>query len=138
MKKLALCLLLVACGKSTPTNVPKKVAADPKSQCVAIMQRARECTNDYIPILVDTRAKHDMPPGIAEAVKTDRDGVIAQAKQEWATDSQDPNIAAMCDQMAPQMNDPSDQATANDCIGKQECVGFSTCVMPLFEKHMNK
>ncbi len=138
MKKLAFCLLIAACGKSTPTNVPKKVTSDPKSQCVAVMQRARECTNDYIPILVDTRAKHDMPPGIAEAVKNDRDGVIAQAKQEWATDSQDPNIEAMCDRMAGEMNDPSDQATANDCLGKQECVGFSTCVMPLFEKHMHK
>jgi len=138
MKKLALCLLLVACGKSTPTNVPKEVTSAPKSLCVAVMQRARECTNDYIPILVDTRAKHDVPPGIAAAVQQDRDGVIAQAKQEWATDSQDPNIEAMCDRMAAELNDPSDQATANDCLGKQECVGFSTCVMPLFEKHMNK
>lgn len=138
MKKLASCLLLVACGKSTPTNVPKKVTSDPKSLCVAVMQRARECTNDYIPVLVDTRAKHDVPPGIAEAVKNDRDAVIAEAKQEWATDSQDPNIEAMCDHMAAELNDPSDQAAANDCLGKQECVGFSTCVMPLFEKHMNK
>jgi hypothetical protein len=138
MKKLALCLLLVACGKSTPTNVPKEVTSDPKSLCVAVMQRARECTNDYIPQLVDLRAKHDMPPGIAAEVAKDRDAVIAQAKQEWATDSQDPNIEANCDRLAPDLTDPSEQASANDCLGKQECVGFSTCVMPLFEKHMHK
>jgi hypothetical protein len=138
MKKLAVCLLLVACGKSTPTNVPKKVTSDPKSLCVALMQRSRECTNDYIPALVDTRARMDTPPGIAAEVAKDRDAVIAKAKEEWAVDSQDPNIEANCDRLAPRMNDPSDQATANDCLGKQECVGFSTCVMPLFEKHMNK
>lgn len=138
MKKLALCFALIACGGSTPTNVPKKVTSDPKSLCVAVMQRARECTNDYIPVLVDMRAKHDAPPGIAAAVAQDRDAVIAEAKQEWATDSQDPNIEANCDRMAPQLNDPSDQARANDCLGKGECVGFSTCVMPLFEKHISK
>ena len=138
MKKLALCFALIACGKSTPTNVPKEVTSDPKSLCVAVMQRARECTNDYIPVLVDMRAKHDQPPGIAAAVAQNRDAVIAEAKQEWAIDSQDPNIEANCDRMAPQLNDPSDQASANDCLGKQECVGFSTCVMPLFEKHISK
>lgn len=138
MKKLALCLLLVACGKSTPTNVPKEVTSNPKSLCVAVMQRARECTNDYIPQLVDLRAKHDMPPGIAAEVAKDRDAVIAQAKTEWATDSQDPNIEANCDRMAGELTDPQEQAAANECLGKQECVGFSTCVMPLFEKHMHK
>ena len=138
MKQLALVFALIACGKSTPTNVPKEVTSDPKSLCVAVMQRARECTNDYVPVLVDMRAKHDTPPGIAAAVAQDRDAVIEQAKQEWAVDSQDPNIEATCDRMAPQLNDPSDQATANDCLGKNECVGFSTCVMPLFEKHIRK
>ena len=55
--------------------------------CVAFITHARTCTDQYIPALVDARAAADMPAGIKAEVAKDRDGVIAQAKQEWATDS---------------------------------------------------
>ena len=86
-------------AKPAPT-AQKASTDDPKAVCVATMTRSRECTDDYIPALVDARAQADAPPGIADAVKKDRNAVIAEAKQEWATDSQDANIAGMCEKMA--------------------------------------
>ena len=144
MKKLALALTmaLAACGSSKPapaTSAPKtSTADDPKAVCVATMTKARECTDDYIPALVDARAQADVPPGIADQVKKDRDGVIKEAMGEWKTDSQDANIAAMCEKMAgdPSVT-PDDLTAAKDCNAKA-CKEYTSCVMPLFAKHFRK
>lgn len=136
---------LAGCASETAQAKPAPVAAtkastadDPKSVCVATMTKARECTDDYIPALVDARAQADVPPGIADQVKKDRDGVIKEAMGEWKTDSQDANIAAMCEKMAgdPSVT-PDDLMAAKDCNAKA-CKEYTSCVMPLFAKHFRK
>ena len=125
-------------AKPAPTTAQKTSTADePKAVCVATMTRARECTDDYIPALVDARAQADAPPGIADAVKKDRNAVIAEAKQEWATDSKDENIAGMCEKMGGDAT-PDELATAKDCNAKTDCKEYTSCVMPTFAKHFRK
>jgi hypothetical protein len=142
LSPLAACASDTAQAKPAPgssTNATRASTDDPKALCVQTFTRSRECTDDYIPALVDTRAKHDMPPGIADEVKKDRDAVIKQAKEEWANDSKDEAIAATCDKMSAEVgNDPDMIATAKDCLAKTDCATFSTCSMQLFEKHMSK
>jgi hypothetical protein len=142
---LALSLaLLVACGGSKPapaeTAQPAAAAGpdDMKSLCVKMFTRSRECTSDFIPALVDARARHDTPPGIAEQVKTNRDAVIAEAMKEWENDSKDEAIAAMCDKISttPEMSQGADEA--NGCIAKTSCPEFVACSMPIHERHITK
>lgn len=142
LSPLAACASDTAQAKPAPAPAPtatRTSTEDPKALCVQTFTRSRECTSDYIPVLVDTRAKHDMPPGIADQVKKDRAGVIKQAMEEWKTDSQDANIAANCDKLAASVgNDPEMIAIAKDCLAKTDCATFSTCSMQLFEKHMTR
>ena len=142
---LALALAPIAgCASETAQAKPAPATAanattgdDPKAVCVATMTRARECTADYIPALVDARAQADVPPGIADAVKKDRNAVIAEANEEWKTDSQDANIAGMCDKVAADAS-PDELATTKGCNAKTDCKEFTTCVMPVFANHFHK
>ncbi len=128
IKALALSVLaLAACHKAAAQQ-----ADDP---CVDVLTRAKACTNVYIPALVDARARHDWPAGIADAVKQDRDGVIAQAMQEWATDSQPDHIAQACSAHAVSADDAE---AARACLAKSDCGEFTACFMPIFEKHFAK
>ena len=79
MKSLAVLViaLAAACGTThdaTPTAQPTtklqamSSTADNQAFCVQGFQRARTCTDDYIPALVDARVKVDHPPGIAAVV----------------------------------------------------------------------
>jgi hypothetical protein len=137
---------LAGCASETAQAKPAPVTAqtastpdDQKTVCVANMTKSRECTDVYIPALVDARAQADTPPGIADAVKKDRNGVIAQAMEEWKTDSQDANINTRCEQMAGQIHvTPEDLAAAKDCNAKADCQEFTSCSMPLFAKYFRK
>jgi hypothetical protein len=125
-------------AKAQPTAKPVAAEATPgtKTTCVQVFTKARECTSEYIPALVDARARHDTPPGITEAVKKDRAAVIAEAMKEWESDSTDPSIAATCDKIGGEVE--SEAATAKSCLASADCAGFTTCVMPLFEKRFAK
>jgi hypothetical protein len=102
------------------------------------MTRARTCTSDYIPALVDARARQDKPAGIAAEVAKDRDGVIAQANVEWAEDSKDENIAAMCQHLAgnPSPEMQADADTIKGCLAAASCSDYTACSMPVFEKKL--
>lgn len=136
---LAGCASDNAQAKPLPTTTAQQTstADDPKAVCVATMTRARECTADYIPALVDARAQADAPPGIADAVKKDRNAVIAEANKEWETDSKDENIAGMCEKMAGQAT-PDELTAAKDCNAKTDCKEYTSCSIPLFAKHFRK
>ncbi len=124
-------------AQASPSS-QKPVAASAASHvqpCTDVLVRARTCTDQYIPMLVDLRAKLDHPAGIAEAVKADRDGVIAQAKAEWANDSTDASIARTC---AQNPGLPGDAETAASCLAKTDCAAFTACIAPLFENHLAK
>ena len=130
-----------AAAKAQPAKAqPSANSGDTKALCVELFTRARACTNEYIPALVDARAKYDKPPGIAEAVKKDRNAVIQEALGEWKNDSTDASIGATCDKIAADFaNAPqSDIDTARACLAKPDCASYTTCVMPLFEKRFAK
>jgi hypothetical protein len=135
---------LVACGGSKPapavTATPATASSpeDVKTVCVKMFTRSRECTSDFIPALVDARARHDTPPGIAEQVKANRDAVIAEAMKEWETDSTDEAITALCDKISidPASSEGVDEANA--CMAKTSCPEYVACTMPLHERHFTK
>jgi hypothetical protein len=150
MKKLSIvigCLVtslaLAACASAQaspePAPAQKTSADDQQSVCVANMTKARECTDVYIPALVDARAQADTPPGIADSVKNDRDGVIKQALEEWKTDSQDANITQRCEQMTAHIQVTQDDlAAVKECNAKSDCQAFTSCSMPVLAKYFHK
>jgi hypothetical protein len=119
---------------SSPTATPQKAQASANTSadhdlCVAVMTHSRTCTDQYIPALVDARAQVDHPAGIKDAVANDRAGVIAQAMQEWSTDSSDANIESMCQKPMPNADQQRDAVTA--CQAKTDCGEFSSCIVPI-------
>ena len=135
---LALSLFAAACGTTSdaaPATKTTAAAPDDHATCVQVFTKQRTCTDQFIPALVDTRAKYDNPPGIAAQVKADRAAVIAQAKAEWATDSTDAAIDQTCSKLAA---DHDMVATAQGCLARTACDAFVTCITPVFEKHIRK
>jgi len=146
---LLLPLAIAACGTTEaapaqPVSPPKAQRAssdaDTQQLCVEVFTRNRTCTDTYIPALVDARAKYDRPPGIADKVKADRDGIIAQAKTEWATDSTDEAIQNMCTRIVATLSDDdrADMPKARECLAAADCGAYTTCIMPQFEKRFAK
>lgn len=142
-----LTLAATACGttEAAPSGPDEpataQAAPDPvdlAALCVRAQQRARACTDEYIPALVDTRAAADRPTGIAAAVRSDRAAVIAEAKSEWATDSTDANLVAMCTNLDASAT-PAQRADApamEACVAAATCTGYVECALPLLTKHL--
>jgi hypothetical protein len=148
--KIAFLLFAAACGSST-TQTPKSdpavglsgqpAASSPTiglDMCIAGFTRARTCTNEYIPALVDARARVDHPTGIADAVKADRNAVIAKAMEEWAHDSTDDAIRTNCQHIVATLSDTdrADGPTAQACMATPDCAAYTACIMPIFAKHL--
>jgi len=140
-------LATAACGTTeaapSPQSPPKaqRASSDDLMQlCTEVFTRNRTCTDTYIPALVDARAKYDQPPGIADKVRADRDGIIAKAKEEWATDSTDDAIQQVCARLVASLTDDdrADAAKARDCLALADCSAYTTCIMPQFEKRFAK
>ena len=143
MNRMLSCLVLAAlaplaaCSSSSEAAPPAQArGAAHQAGCPDVLTRARTCSTAYVAALVDTRARLDVPPGIAADVKADRAGVIAKATAEWQADSTDAGIAATCQKMAAQPAEEADRARA--CLAQQDCAGFVACVMPIFEAHLRK
>jgi hypothetical protein len=138
-------LVATACASSeaAPASGAKTASStyttgDYQALCVETMTRNRTCSDEYIPALVDSRARINQPPGIADEVKKDRNAVIEAARKEWAEDSTDANLARHCQQMTEHMDD-SMHATADGakaCLAEQSCTAYVACVTPIFEKLM--
>jgi hypothetical protein len=139
MIRLALFAVLVSSAAACGTTVDAAPAAKAKPTshdvCVSVFQKQRSCTDQYIPALVDLRAKLDRPAGIAAKVKADRAGVIAPAKAEWANDSKDAAIDQTCTKISA---DPDMVSAAQSCLAKTECGAFVSCIMPVTVKHLSK
>jgi hypothetical protein len=147
MKIIRASILLVACtsAKAPPAHDntvgiagAHRASTSEYDTCVAVHTRARACTDAYIPALVDARARHDKPAGIAAKVAADRDGIIASAKEEWAGDSTDGGIAMMCQRITANLSDQdrADIPVAASCLEQQDCNAFTSCFVPLIEKHL--
>ena len=141
---ISLLSLVSACASKAaapaPANPQPAVATGDDAQpvCVETFTHNRTCTAEYIPALVDTRAKLDLPPGIAAQVKQDRAGVIAKATAEWATDSTDANITQRCQQMTAHMTGDGRAlvSEARGCLAKTDCTAYVACIEPVEEKLM--
>ncbi len=142
---LALALLAACGGKSAPTtstSTQPTSTADPAIEtCKKTFVRQRECTDTFIPALVDLRVRMDMPAGIAAEDKASgRDALVTKAKAEWENDSKDDAIAATCDKMvgsmAPEMKAKMAEG-AGQCLAKTECPAFVECELPMLEQHMH-
>ena len=138
---LALTLTLAACGPATPPPntpgpAPGVTAADAKAGCIKLREKQRSCTTDFIPALVDSRIKVDVPPGIAAAAKADgRDALVAKAHEEWKQDSTDAAIAAMCEKMPmPPNATPAHREAAAKCLAMDDCKAFVGCFLPILEE----
>jgi hypothetical protein len=142
---LSLAPFAAACGTTEAAppkpNMPRaSTTLDYQALCVTVFTKNRTCTDTYIPALVDMRAKHDVPAGIADEVKANRDGVIAQAKQEWASESTDDGIAATCQKVVASLDDAmrAGAEAANACVAKPDCADYTACIAPVFEKRFTK
>jgi hypothetical protein len=120
---------------------PQPAADDPHSVCVQAFRRQRECTNEFIPALVDARVRRDAPPGIADKDKElGRDQLVATALEEWKTDSTDEAIEQTCTNMAANM--PPDQLQAatdqvGQCLDAEACSAFVDCLIPVIEPQLH-
>ena len=83
----------------------------------------------------DLRIEADNPPGIAARAESEgRDGIVAQAKEEWATDSQPENTSRTCADGAAHM--PPERADAmmaksEQCLATTDCAAFGACAKEL-------
>jgi hypothetical protein len=144
LSALALTLLAAACGTTdaaplqtpSPAKPSSATPAEAQAGCVQVFTRNRVCTAQYIPALVDARAKHDKPAGIAARVQANRDEVIAKAMTEWEVDSTDEAIATTCQRIVENLTDEqrADAAPVSACLAQEDCAAYTSCVMPFFEK----
>lgn len=138
-------LALAACGGADASPAARTSAtpaasapADPAllAQCEAFFARARTCTEQYIPTLVDLRISLDKPAGITAWAQRPggRDEIVQQALAEWADDSQPAAVAALCSKVTAEI--PADQlapmrAAGERCMAMTDCGAFSTCAVEL-------
>jgi hypothetical protein len=134
---VGLAALLTGCaGAAVVKNLaPELPKADPRvATCMSVVDRSAQCTDEFLPMLVDLRVSNDVPKGIAEADATEgRDALLARARAEWAKDSVDPARTEMCNAMGPKMSDEDSAAWAL-CLSQSDCAGYVKCVQPLYER----
>ena len=135
---VALLALFTGCAGGSETRGSSTSELDPQAleTCTAGFTRARECTSDYIPALVDLRVRLNVPAGIAdEAQKLGRPGLIEEAMGEWANDSTDEAIAVTCQRMVsgPRARIAAYLDGARGCLAMDGCQAYVDCVMPLHE-----
>jgi len=160
MKRMALviALFLVGCGssKSDPKEPiePKEPVAsegggmDLLTVCVKTFERQYECTDDFIPALVDIRIKHGLLPAtVANLPKQEggREKLIEMALEEWKTDGTEPKLTESCQTMiqvvsAEESEEESEElrAAGEKCLATADCRSFVDCMMPVVEKQMLK
>ena len=156
-RPIALALTVIAagaCGASEPpaasgtqTNSQEVRGAEVKSSaetdeaydtCVAAFNRQRECTDEFIPALVDARVRADKPAGIAAKDKEmGRDALVAGAREEWASDSTDEAIHATCTKITENQADGAPELIekARACLRESECAAFSACAVEIASSH---
>jgi hypothetical protein len=134
------------CSNGEPSESSRPVKAEQALQvpaaatttdqsCRAFMQRQRACSATFIPALVDARAKADNPPGLAAKDKEiGREALVKEAFDEWANDSKDPAIDALCDEIAQSISQAKDlelRTSVSACLAKEGCDAFVSCAVPL-------
>jgi hypothetical protein len=103
--------------------------------CVQSFQRQRECTDTFLPALVDARVRLDKPAGIAETDKKEgRAALVDMAREEWKNDSTDDAITATCNGMVQRgMANAEVVSAINNCLSTSGCDAFVPCQIKIIE-----
>jgi hypothetical protein len=143
-----LCLAVAALAACHPPATAPPPAAPPtaraapppaaEQRCVQLYTRNRTCTADYIPMMVELRAKYDRPPGLAAELAADRARVIAMAMEEWTAANSDPVIAYACAKIASAPDPDLRLDAAPGCLDRTDCARYIACIRTYFEKHIAK
>lgn len=103
--------------------------------CRPFLQRQRACSATFIPALVAARVAGDNPPGIrARDGEIGRSALLKEALEEYAVDSQDPAIEALCDDIAEALTRTKDselRSSISACLAREGCDSFVACAVPL-------
>lgn len=102
--------------------------------CVAVFRRQRDCTDAFIPALVDARVRADVPAGIAGKDKElGREALVAGAREEWQDDSTDAAIDRTCTAVtgAGTPGAPELITAAEACLAESSCESFSACAVDI-------
>lgn len=108
------------------------------SVCEPTFVRQRQCQDVFLPALVDLRVRLDVPAGIAAtAAEQGRDALVATAKEEFASDSTDEQIAATCGSIranAPaEFLETAERQSARCLETADDCDAFVECILPVVE-----
>jgi hypothetical protein len=107
--------------------------------CVSSFQRQRDCSDTFLPALVDLRVRLDVPAGIAEADRTEgRAQLLATAQEEWRSDSTDQAIAERCAGMVQQGAGAAMGGPMRSCLGASSCGEFVPCQLEIIEAHLRR
>jgi hypothetical protein len=109
---------------------------------MAELKRTFECKDTFVPTIVDTRIKLDIPAGIAARGKTPagRTALIAQAHKEFAVDKAPDKHQAICERRQAMADSlPPErlkelQSTMPVCPTNADCKAFAECERPILEK----
>jgi hypothetical protein len=118
-----------------PSREKANAPASVDEVCRKLLTRQRECAAVFIPALVKARVDSDNPSGIAASdAKLGREALVSEALEEYAEDSKDTAIRALCDKIAAGIS-PERSATlrtsGSECLAKTPCDPFVSCAMPL-------
>ncbi len=131
---------LFACAGPDSAQVGSTAqSVEAQSICVSSFHRQRDCTDSFIPALVDARVAVDVPPGIRAAGQgAGREELIKEALEEWKADSQDGAIGSTCEKM---MNAPAGRersfAPMKACLEKQRCEEFVPCEIAVISAELS-
>jgi hypothetical protein len=136
---------LSGCTKSTGPEPAKPTAAhafDIRATCAAELKRTFECKESFVPMIVDTRIKLDLPAGIAADGKdaAGRAAIVAKAHQEFAVGKAPDQHPAICERRQAMVDAmPAErvkamQASMPTCPTSADCQAFTACMQPILER----
>jgi hypothetical protein len=108
--------------------------------CVQSFQKQRECSETFLPALVDARVRFDKPAGIAEMDRKEgREALVAVAREEWKNDSTDEAIAETCTGMVAHGGAKPEMVSAmQTCLAAGSCGDFVPCQVKIIEAHLSR
>jgi len=115
--------------KSQPAPEVRGESDSNHATCVAMFVRQRECTDLYIPALVDLSISVKRYGDIEDT----REELIAQALKEWEVDSTDTAIEGTC-RTALDISDSNfieqQVPVIEACLAASDCQAFIDCIIP--------
>lgn len=141
--RLAACfMILSACagaetGGGEPATGGSAEGLAVQALCTSNLERQRQCTDTFLPALVELRISLDKPAGIAETAREEgREVLIATAHEEWKEDSTDAAISRTCAQVASHPEAAKMTGPMRDCLDRASCEDYVPCAVELLRGHL--